>query len=278
MLERALELFPDASPLVDQASRQVKRDLRQASREFASNRDIQLAGFVTNHIYLSFLTSSGWQAELSLGASLGELNHIVHIGALTFERALDLVAKRGEAYDLGPPGERAVLYPLQLSRAQSMLQGTSLEVAGHLAPGVVLVGGDRESLRAFVNARPELTSRFLGVKLPIHSSHFRSVGESLRPALKEAGLGKPGRPYLPNATGRLLLNPAPEEIEELLARQVWQPMWWRESLDEALQSQPGATLVEVGPGRTLAKLLQAAPTWHPGLQVLSAEDLAERGS
>jgi [acyl-carrier-protein] S-malonyltransferase len=291
MLEKALVYYPEGATLVDTASRQVQRDLREAGRDFANNRDVQLAGFVTNHLYLLYLESRGWKATLSLGASLGELNHVVHIGALTFEQALRLVAKRGEAYDQGPPGERAVLFPLKLSQAQALLKESSLEVSGHLAPGVILVGGESQALHAFVESLsgspgdprrsdqaervPAVTARFLGVKLPIHSSHFREVGERFRKDLESAGLVSSRRPYLPNALGRLLPEATPEQLVDLLARQVSEPMWWRESLDEALKAQPGAILVEAGPGRTLAKLLQASPQWHPEIEVRSAEAMAQ---
>jgi [acyl-carrier-protein] S-malonyltransferase len=275
MLEKALTYYPEGAALVDTASRQVQRDLRQAGRDFANNRDVQLAGFVTNHLYLLYLESRGWRATLSLGASLGELNHVVHIGALTFEQALGLVAKRGEAYDQGPPGERVVLFPLKLSQAQALLQESSLEVSGHLAPGVILVGGESQALHAFVESLSGVTARFLGVKLPIHSSHFREVGEAFRKELQSAGLVTSKLPYLPNALGRPLPEATPEQMVDLLARQVSEPMWWRESLDEALKAQPGAVLVEAGPGRTLAKLLQASPQWHPDVEVRSAEAMAQ---
>lgn len=275
MLEKALSFYPQARPLVESASRQVERDLFSASHEYRDNRDVQLAGFVTNHVYLSYLESRGWRADISLGASLGELNHIVHIGALSFEQALDLVARRGDCYSAGPEGERAVLFPMGLSQARSLLEGTSVEISGHLAPGVVLVGGDSEPLRAFVGSLQGVTSRYLGVRLPIHSSHFHSVSVAFREVLRHVPFSTPTRPYLPNATGRLLSSASVEEIKELLARQVSEPMWWRECVDEAIKARPGAIVLEVGPGRTLSKLFEASPAWHPGLEVQSAEALAE---
>lgn len=275
MLEKALSYFPAATSLVASASRQVGRDLIEASQQYRDNRDVQLAGFVTNHVYLLGLESLGWKADLSMGASLGELNHVVHIGALPFEQGLDLVAARGEEYEKGPSGERAVLFPIKLSQVQELLKDSSVEVSGHLAPGVVLVGGASVDLRPFVESLTGVKSRYLGVKLPIHSSHFQSVAEAFRQILKDASFQTPRLPYLPNALGRLILEASPEQLLDLLARQVCEPMWWRESVDRALEAKPGSTLVEVGPGRTLGKLFEASPSWHPEVTVFNAEVLAQ---
>jgi acyl transferase domain-containing protein len=166
-----------------------------------------------------------------------------------------------------------VIFPLELSRAVELLEASALEVAGHLAPGVLLLGGESQALRSFVEALPGVTARYLGVKLPIHSSHFRSVGEAFRAALRGAPLRVPRLAYLPNASGEVLDAPSPEQMIDLLARQVYQPMLWRESLDAALRRRPGATLVEVGPGRTLGKLLAASASWHPEVSVLNADEL-----
>ncbi len=43
--------------------------------------------FVANHMMLSLLQAEGVDAELSLGLSLGEYNHLVHIGALELPEA-----------------------------------------------------------------------------------------------------------------------------------------------------------------------------------------------
>jgi len=48
-------------------------------------------------------------AGRSLGLSLGEYSHLVHIGALELDDALRLVDERGRCYDEAPPGTMATV-------------------------------------------------------------------------------------------------------------------------------------------------------------------------
>ena len=61
------------------------------------------------------------RADYSLGLSLGEYNHLVHIGALRFTDALRLVNARGAAYDAGPAGVMASVFPLSLEELEQVV-------------------------------------------------------------------------------------------------------------------------------------------------------------
>ena len=90
MLDRIAEVWPRAKDVVADASEIVGRDLGKLYREgdeslFAKNRNVQVGVFLTTHLHLSALQSMGVDARYSLGMSLGEFNHLVHIGALIEE-------------------------------------------------------------------------------------------------------------------------------------------------------------------------------------------------
>ena len=91
MVARAFAMAPDAASAVfAEASDVLGRDVVRHYTEgkgsrFATNRDIQLGVFLVNHVHLRALEDAGVSAEHSLGLSLGEYNHVVHIGALAFE-------------------------------------------------------------------------------------------------------------------------------------------------------------------------------------------------
>lgn len=55
-------------------------------------------------MHLAALEAAGVTAAASLGLSLGEYAHLVHIGALDVAAAVRLVAARGALYEAGPPG------------------------------------------------------------------------------------------------------------------------------------------------------------------------------
>jgi hypothetical protein len=86
MLDRIVALRPANRDVLAEASETLSYDLRAATA-FATNRDVQLAVFVANHMLLQTLDAAGITAELSLGLSLGEYNHLVHIGCLPFADA-----------------------------------------------------------------------------------------------------------------------------------------------------------------------------------------------
>ena len=283
MLEHILELYPPGEDLVRQAERVLDIDLQEATLHYRDNRDVQLGVFVVNYLYQRWLESHEVRAVASVGTSLGELNHLVHIGALSYEEGLRLVDQRGRAYDEGPEGARLVLFPISLKKAESLLEGSNLEIAGNLSPQAVLVGGDLSEVQdlseRLKQTHPKLFVRELGVKLPIHSSHFRCVGDAFRKVLDRTSFREPHLPYLPNATAQWMPTPKEIEIRDVLTRQVYQPLLWSESVDVALAHHPEAALVEVGPSNSLLKLFALSPDWHTEVRKVHAEGLvAEKGT
>src|SRR5262249_34238579 len=105
MLERVIDSWAPAAGLVAEASAILGRDLRalyhpsRGAAQFAGNRAVQVGVFLCSHLHLEALRARGLETELSLGLSLGEYNHLVHIGALSFADALRLVDARGAAFD-----------------------------------------------------------------------------------------------------------------------------------------------------------------------------------
>src|SRR5690606_9285414 len=93
MVARALRMAPSAARRVlEEASDVLSRDLiahykGDPRAQFATNRDVQIGVFVTNHVHLEALRERGIEAPVSLGLSLGEYNHLVHIGAFSFADA-----------------------------------------------------------------------------------------------------------------------------------------------------------------------------------------------
>ena len=138
MLDKLAHLHPRAAEVLGLASDTLSRDLRSHYSEdnaaaFERNVDVQLGVFVANHMMLSALQAEGVDAELSLGLSLGEYNHLTHIGALDFVDALRVVKARGEAYDAGPRGQMASVQPLDLAAFRSHAFRIGLQLQFHAA-------------------------------------------------------------------------------------------------------------------------------------------------
>src|SRR5436190_18392596 len=89
---------------------------------FATNRDVQIGAFLANHLHLRGLERAGIAADISLGLSVGEYNHLVHIAALSFEDAVRLVEARGVAFDAGPDGAMAAVTPLETAALERVIR------------------------------------------------------------------------------------------------------------------------------------------------------------
>lgn len=269
MFERLLAR-PEAAAVIDEASEALGRDLRAHYRadnaaQFEKNRDVQVGVFVANHAYLTLLEKHGVRARFSLGMSLGEYNHLVHIGALGFADAVRLVDVRGKAYDVGPDGAMVAVFPFPLDELEPIVvrarsKGT-IEIANINSPTQNVIAGARPALDAAVAELEEQGCECVLIepKIPMHAPMFKPVADGLRAALEGAHWRRPTLPYLPNVLGAVEPEATPARIAELLGRHVWQPVLWRKSID-GLAADPSAVFVEVGPRAVLYNLF--ARSWH----------------
>jgi [acyl-carrier-protein] S-malonyltransferase len=266
MLDRVLALRPENRELLTEASDMVGRDLR-ATTAFATNRDVQLAVFVANHLLWQTLEARGITAELSLGLSLGEYNHLVHIGCLRFADALRLVAARGAAYDNGPEGAMISVFPLGLAELAPIVERARahgvLEVANLNSPQQHVLAGERAAIAAakqLLDDELAIEAVEIEARIPMHCSRFRPASDAFRPALEAAAWQPSVRPYLPNVDAEWIAQPTPAQICEALTRHVYQPVQWRRSIDLVADTYGDAVFVEVGPRAVLFNLL--SPRWR----------------
>lgn len=267
MIERLLALGPWNGEILDRASEVLRRDLRaHYSRRneamFARNRDVQLGVFLANHMHCESLRMAGISADLSLGLSLGEYNHLLHIGALDFDQALRLLEARGRAYEQGPEGAMASVFPIafdDLCQVTDRVRHLGrLEVAIRNAPRQHVIAGRRAALEAALAILEEehyIQGVVIEDRIPMHTSLLEPVAGEFRPALESAAWRRPTRPYLPNAVGRFVREPGPAQFIALLSEQVSAPVLWEESIDFLDDRFTDLVLVEVGPRAVLYNLL-----------------------
>lgn len=273
MIEDALSLAPlPNAQLIRDASDILGRDLAAHYRAenpaiFATNRDVQVGVFLANHLHLLGLQRLGITADRSFGLSLGEYNHLVHIGALDFAQALRLVDARGIAYDRGPDGTMMAVFPLSLGEVEAVVwrarEHGTLDIGVYNSPTQHVLSGERAAVEA---ARRMFEDEYLVEtvaiedRIPMHSSQFWPVVRDFLPALQQVRWEPVRQPYLANVTGRYLLSPTSEDFVECLTQHVWRAVRWRQSLDFLAERSPGATFVEVGPRTVLTDLLHRR--WH----------------
>ena len=272
MLCRARSVCAAATDILSVASETLGRDLEwhyrsDNPRAFETNRDVQVGLFVANHLFMVAVEERGITAELSLGMSLGEYNHLVHIGALQFEDALRLVDARGAAYDRGPHGAMLSVFPLAIDDVETLIRRARavglIELANLNSPTQYVLSGERGAIdRAMRIVEDEYyaEARLLDVALPMHTSLFAPVAAAFEPALVSADWHRPAHPYLPNLRGTFLEAPTRADFVTTLTAHVHRPVQWRASIDRVAAQAPAAWFVQVGPRSALYSLL--GRHWH----------------
>ncbi len=284
MLERVLEAYPPARKIVLQASEILGRNLfnqyESQRAAFDRNRDVQVGVFLTSHLYLLALQDNGVEAGVSLGLSLGEYNHLVHIRAIDFTDALRLVDARGRVYDEGPAGMMAALFPIELDEVEDILSRASIagcvQIANCNTPSQFVIAGETEAVKAAIRLAEDefsIDPVIIEKQIPMHTKVFRCVADALLPHLKVANFRVPARPYVSNVLGSFVEDVTPARIIELLAQHVYSPVLWRQSIDSVVARNSDSIFVEVGPRGVLYNMLQKR--WHsnPKFKTDVTEDL-----
>jgi [acyl-carrier-protein] S-malonyltransferase len=290
MFERLAERSPALTrEVLSLASDLVGRDLAghyvsSNAGAFETNRDVQLGVFLASHVHMLAAERAGVRAELSVGLSLGEYNHLVHIGAIDFRDAVRLVWARGTAYDQGPPGAMSSVFPLSYDELALVVEavraegGGVLEIGNLNSPTQNVLSGDARAIAAAT----ELLEREHGVepvliepRIAMHSSLFAGVGRAFSHTLAVAPWRAPHRPYLPNTTGDFELEPSPSRIAAHLTAHVSSPVQFRRSIERLVAVAPDATFVEVGPRSVLYNLLSRKWIQNKRARTDSPEPLPE---
>lgn len=267
MIVRARALGPAAESVLDRAEAvlgvdAIARYAGPRGAQLESNRDVQVGGFLATQMHLHALMDAGVDTDHSLGLSLGEYSHLVHIGALTLEAALSLVDRRGRAYDQSPLGvmitvlgasESEVAGAVALASAHGMVV-----ISNYNTPTQHVIAGERsavESAAAYLEGDVGARCVETESRVPMHSPLLAPVAEAFRPALRATPWTTSRLPYRPNVSGRVERTTTADVYVERLAAHVTEPVRWRCSIEAVATSCPGAWFVEVGPGAVVHNML-----------------------
>ena len=210
------------------------------------------------------------------GHSVGEYAALVAAGALSFEDALRLVARRGALMaDAGVAGGMAAVIGLDrddvATAVASIDAGDDLVVANDNAPGQVVISGTDAALEAAAGPlRAAGARRVIRLKVsgPFHSPLMRGVADELERSLAEVTWHDADPPIVSNVTGTPLSAAA--DLRSSLARQVYSPVEWVASMERMLADGVD-TFVECGPGGTLVGMVRRL---DPDARTLSVVDPA----
>lgn len=271
MGKKIAESCPAAAELFDRANAILGYDLKQLcfegpSAELDSTAVSQPAIFVTSLACLEKLKADqpglAERCEMSAGLSLGEYTALVFAGAMSFEDGLRVVQARGramqDAADATPSGMASILMlsleQVQQIRDEAAKTGT-LEIANYLCPGNLVVSGVNASIEKAIDLAEAANARVvpLAVAGAFHTDIMKPADERLRQALAPANLSSPRIPVVSNVDAKSHTDP--QEIKEVLVRQVVSPVRWEDCVKSMLDA--GITeFYEIGPGRVLTGLMK----------------------
>lgn len=232
-----------------------------------SNRDVQLVVFLATQMYLAALSAEGIEADSSMGLSLGEYSHLVHIGALTFADALRLVSQRGHCFNTAPKGSMVTVLAVEHEAVAEVVDRASahgtIVISNYNAPTQHVIAGTPGAVGwAAFTLEDEFGAHTTVIenRVAMHSPLMQGPARAFAPALASARWCSTAHAYRPNVTGQVIAEPRDRDFIDLLTRHVAEPVHWRTSVDDAAACHPDATFVEVGPGCVLHNML--ARSWR----------------
>ena len=247
---------------IDQASQVLGYDLRDLidndETKLNQTRYTQPAILATSVAIYRLLKEEGYQPDIVAGLSLGEYSALVASGALDFEDAVALVAKRGaymeEAAPAGSGKMVAVLNtPVEVIE-QACKEASQLGVvtpANYNTPSQIVIGGEVVAVDRAVELLQEAGAKRLiplNVSGPFHTALLESASQKLAQVLENVEFNDFACPLVGNTEAKVMEK---EQIAELLTRQVKEPVRFYESI--AVMQEAGVTrFIEIGPGKVLS--------------------------
>jgi len=200
---------------------------------------------------------------MTAGHSLGEYTALCFAGAIGFDDALRIVAKRGDLMQNAGkqnPGTMAAIIGMPDNALDSLLAEAGregiIQAANFNSPGQVVLSGDIAAVKKAVELAPSKGSRMakeLVVSGAFHSPLMKPAEQELSAALDQIDIQPATIPVCMNAIAQPVTSAA--EIRKNLILQLTSSVLWTQSIESMIQS--GITeFVEIGPQKVLQGLIK----------------------
>tara|TARA_B100001093_G_scaffold484763_1_gene518509 strand:- start:343 stop:1284 length:942 start_codon:yes stop_codon:yes gene_type:complete len=197
------------------------------------------------------------------GHSLGEYSALVCADSLNFNDALYLLHERGKAMQEAVPigkGKMIAILGIKTEEIINILKTIEkkegiCQIANDNAEGQVIVSGNKEKVELLQNILKEKKVKSIPLKVsaPFHCSLMKPAAVLMKDKIKKTNFKNPIFKIINNVTASLETDS--ENIKELLVRQIFSTVKWRESIIH--MSQAGVkNFVEIGPGKVLTGMVK----------------------
>lgn len=214
------------------------------------------------------------------GHSLGEYSALCAAKSITLEQTAKLLQIRGRA--MAACGEKsegamAAILGVEISVAEEIAReaaaGEICQVANDNSVGQIVISGSKSAIeRAIEIAKSKGAKR--AIALPVsgafHSALMLDAQNEMKIALEKADIKSPIIPVVANVTAALVSDP--NQIRDLLAKQITGSVRWRETMI-FMSSQGIEEVVEIGSGKVLAGLVGRTCANVKSQSIQNIEDL-----
>lgn len=249
--------------VLDEASSAMGRDVAEGCHDeelLATTEFVQPALLACGVAAFRVLDADGATFLGAAGHSLGEFAALVAADVLDLADALDVVVLRGRAMQRAGeelPGTMAALLGAGVEQAIALCDAARgddvLVVANENSPVQMVISGSAPAVEraSSLAAERKIRAVRLNVAGAFHSPLMEPAVAQIVERLSTIGFRAPAFPIAENVVGALVADP--DELRELLGRQVVSPVRWM-GCARALAAAGAATFVEAGPGDVLTKL------------------------
>lgn len=259
------DTYPVVKQTFDQASQILGYDVRELidkdENKLNQTRFTQPAILTTSVAIYRLLAERGIKPDMVAGLSLGEYSALVAAGALEFETAVSLIAKRGQLMEEAAPagsGKMVAVLNAEVSLIEEICSSVTSGIvspANYNTPGQIVIGGHAEAVDEAVEKLKEAGVKRLlplNVSGPFHTALLQPASEKLAQVLETVEFADFQVPLVGNTQATVMKK---EDIKSLLARQVMEPVRFYESI-ATMQAAGVTKFIEIGPGKVLSGFIK----------------------
>jgi [acyl-carrier-protein] S-malonyltransferase len=231
--------------------------------------------------FYRLLQEKGYRPDVVAGLSLGEYSALVASGAISFQEAVQLVAKRGQFMtEAAPTGTGKMVAVMNAERTlieECCEKASALGIvapANYNTPQQIVIGGEVPAVDQAVALLKEAGVKRmipLNVSGPFHTALLQPASEKLAAVLAETDFTEMAIPVISNTTAQVMKQ---AEIKELLTKQVMTAVRFADSI-ETMKKMGVETIIEVGPGKTLSGFIKKIDKEIKTARVEDSQTLSE---
>lgn len=258
------DLFSSFKDLITQADDLLGYSIQELcikdpQQQLSKTQYTQPALYTVNALmYLKTLTDTQQKPDYVAGHSLGEYNALFAAGVFDFATGLALVQKRGELMSQAQGGGMAAIIGMKQQDITQVLKDNDLStitVANYNTYQQLVISGPKADIERAQTAFSTLTGVTfiaLNVSGAFHSPYMLAAQQAFSAFLQPFEFATPRLPVIANVNATPY---HPSVIKTNLVNQITHPVEWVKTI-EYLQTKPGITIKEVGPGTVLSGLMR----------------------